>query len=46
LIIVLSGPLAETISIERAAYLNDQGYAVTAKYGKVLVEKDDGRDKQ
>lgn len=46
MIIVLSGPLAETVSVERATYLNDQGYAVTAQYGKVLVEREDGRDKQ
>jgi hypothetical protein len=46
LIIVLSDALAEAISVERAIYLNEQGYAVTAKYGKVLVEREGGRDKQ
>jgi hypothetical protein len=40
LIITLSGPLAEAITVERATYLNDQGYAVTAQYGKVLVQKE------
>jgi hypothetical protein len=39
-IINLSGQLAEDITIERAIYLNEQGYAVTVKYGKVLLQRE------
>jgi hypothetical protein len=39
-IIVLSGQLAEGITVERAIYLNEQGYAVTVKYGKVLAQRE------
>jgi hypothetical protein len=39
-IIVLSGQLAEGITIERAIYLNEQGYAVMVKYGKVHVQRE------
>jgi ribulose bisphosphate carboxylase small subunit len=38
--ITLSGQLAEDITIERAIYLNEQGYAVTVEYGKVLLERE------
>jgi hypothetical protein len=43
-IITLSGQLAENITIERAIYLNEQGYAVTAKYGKVLAQRENQRE--
>jgi hypothetical protein len=39
-IITLSGLLAEGITIERAIYLNEQGYVVTVKYGKVLAQRE------
>jgi hypothetical protein len=38
--ITLSGQLAEGITIERAIYLNEQGYAVTVKYGKVYAQRE------
>jgi hypothetical protein len=38
--ITLSGQLAEDITIERAIYLNEQGYAVTVKYGKVIAQRE------
>ena len=39
-IITLSGQLAKDITIERAIYLNEQGYAVTVKCGKVLLQRE------
>jgi hypothetical protein len=39
-IINLSGQLAEGITVERAIYLNEQGYAVTVKYSKVLLQRE------
>jgi hypothetical protein len=43
-IIVLSGQLAEDITIEGAIYLNEQGYAVTVKYGKVLAQRENQQE--
>lgn len=36
----LSGLLAEAVTVEKALGLNEQGYTVTVKYGKVLVQKE------
>jgi hypothetical protein len=38
--IVLSGLLAEIVSIERAQELNNQGMAVTVDNGRVIVQKE------
>lgn len=43
-IIVLPGQLAKDITIEKAIHMNEQGYAVTAKYGKVLAERENQRE--
>jgi hypothetical protein len=39
-IINLSGQLAEDITVERAIYLNEQGYAVTVGHGKVIAQRE------
>jgi hypothetical protein len=39
-IINLSGQLAEGITVERAIYLNEQGYAVTVKDEKVIAQRE------
>jgi hypothetical protein len=40
IIVTLSGQSAEDISIERAIYLNEQGYAVTVKGGIVIAQRE------
>jgi hypothetical protein len=44
-IIVLSGELAESVTLEKAINMNEYGYAVTVEHGTVRAEREDQKYK-